>query len=139
MKPYEDSLMTFEDGMYILTEEAVLGYGIDLRAWFAANKATNPETMLHSFLRKASRQVYNFIHKYSVYNELQDKTFTCFFSARKILYEALLLQVEYLANVGNLNNSVDANERAARVSADAVDVLGTTIPEIGRSILYSGV
>ena len=139
MKPYEDSLMTFEDGMYILTEEAVLGYGIDLREWFAANKAANPETMLHSFLRKASRQVYNFIHKYSIHNDMQDRAFVCLFSARKILYEALLLQVEYLASVGNQNNSMNADERAARVSADAVDVLSTTIPEIGRSILYSGV
>lgn len=139
MKPYDDSLMTFEDGMYILTEEAVLGYGIDLREWFAANKAANPETLLNSFLRKASRQIYNFIHKHSVHNYLQDKTFTCFFTARKILYEALLLQVEYLASVGNLANSMNADERAARVSADAVDVLSTTIPEIGRSILYSGV
>lgn len=139
MKPYDDSLMTFEDGMYVLTEQAVLDYGIDLRAWFANNKATNPENMVHSFLRKASRQIYNFIHKHSVHNAFQDTAFICLFSARKILYEALLNQVEYLASVGNLANSMSADERAARVCDDAKDVLGTTIPELGRSILYTGV
>ncbi len=136
---YSDENMRYEDGMYVLTEQAVLDYGIDLRAWFAQNKSMNPENMVHSFLKKASRQIYNFIHKHSVHNAAQDKAFECFFSARKILYEALLLQVEYLASVGNLANSMSADERAARVCDDAKDVLGTTIPELGRSILYAGV
>ena len=136
---YSDENLRYEDGMYVITEQAVLNYGIDLRAWFANNKAMNPENMVQSFLRKASRQIYNFIHKHSVHNALQDKVFECFFSARKILYEALISQVEYLGSVGNLNNSMDANERAARISADAIDVLNTMIPELGHSILYTGV
>lgn len=140
MKPYEDSLMTFEDGMYILTEEAVLNYGIDLREWLAANKAANPETLLQNILYRASEQIYNLIYSYTAHDEFVRHVLACLVSARKVLYRALLLQVDYLKTVGYLGYSTNKEERALRVSDDARELLGNRIiPEIGRTLLYTGV
>lgn len=139
------NIFTNNDSVYVennriyLTEKAVNDYGINLRERINMLGIDSPETVIKSILRQVTRQVYNYIHSFSIYNELQDWTILNIKSAANIVIDALLIQVEYVTQVGNLSFSMDKSHRELILSSELYDQLSITIPEIGRSIIYSGV
>lgn len=139
------NIFTNNDSVYVennriyLTEKAVNDYGINLRERINMLGIDSPETVIKSILRQVTRQVYNYIHSFSINNELQDWTILNIKSAANIVIDALLIQVEYVTQVGNLSFSMDKSHRELILSSELYDQLSITIPEIGRSIIYSGV
>lgn len=139
------NIFTNNDSVYVennriyLTEKAVNDYGINLRERINMLGIDSPETVIKSILRQVTRQVYNYIHSFSIHNELQDWTILNIKSAANIVIDALLIQVEYVTQVGNLSFSMDKSHRELILSSELYDQLSITIPEIGRSIIYSGV
>ena len=139
--PFSDQEMIFnrEANKYYLTEQALLNYGIDLRARLAERKSVSPDLLILSLIRTVTRHIYSFVHNFSSYNDRQDYLIATVPSLRPIIKEAMLVQAVYVLNVGDLSNSIKPEERAARYHPDLESILSVTLPEIGRSILYTGV
>lgn len=131
--------MNLVNGRWYLDEQDAREYGLDIRASLLNDQIANPETVLRSIFRTVTSQVYGYIHKYSIYTALQDRILAECPSAKDMIKEALLTQLEYITVVGNLAYSVDKDERDARLSPDLLPIFERTIMETGRSILYSGV
>lgn len=139
--PYSDDYMVFDQTTYryYITEKALLDAGIDLRTRLAARKATNPEGIINSLIKTATRHIYGFIHAHTVNTQGVDRIIANVPSARPIMQEALVIQATYVLYVGDLYNSVKPEDKAAAISEEAVQVLGQLLPEMGRSLLYTGV
>lgn len=131
--------MNLINGRWYLDEQDAREYGLDIRASLLNDQIANPETVLRSIFRTVTSQVYGYIHEYSIYTALQDRILAKCPSAKDMIKEALLTQLEYITVVGNLAYSVDKDERDARLSPDLLPIFERTIMETGRSILYSGV
>lgn len=139
--PYDDNNMVFDPscGQYVLTENALLSRGINLRA--DADDATDvsPDAVIENLTRLASDMVYGFIHGYGADDMMKDRLIACLPSLRPIIYNAMLYQLIYVRTVGNLYLSTDQNERDKAIDEIAKQWLRRTVPEIGTSILYAGV
>ena len=140
MLPYVDDYLSFDEisNQYILTERALLDYGIDLRARLAGRKAVSPEAIINGLLTTVSEQIYGFIHEYSLDNARQDVILARSPEVRPYMYRALMQHAIHVLNVGNLTYSVKAEERASAINGIAKQILGQTIPTLGKSILYTG-
>ena len=139
--PYSDDYMVFDNTTrrYYITEKSLLDAGIDLRARLAARKATNPEGVIDSLIKTATRHIYGFIHTHTVDTCTIDCIIAKVPSARPIMQEALIIQAMYVLYVGDLYNSVKPEDKAAAISEEAKQILGQILPEMGRSLLYTGV
>lgn len=140
--PYSDDLMIYDEGTnkYYITEQALIQSGIDVRYRLAAGKCSNPDIVLQNFLRRVSFVIYNFIHRYSLYNSRQDNLIAQVPELRPILYEALTSQAQYMWTNGDLTMSTAERKRAMAIDIQAQDVLNTALRSLGnRSILYNGV
>lgn len=139
--PFNTETMIFDKAsyQYILTEEALRQQGVDLRNRLARTRASSPEYIINGILTTVSDMIYNYIHGFSVHNNCQDDIIATFEGARRIIERAMLKQALYVIANGNLNLSVDDNERSKAMSPEAVSILNTNIREIGSSILYTGV
>ena len=140
--PYSDDLMIYDEGTnkYYITEQALVQSGIDVRYRLAAGKCSNPDIVLQNFLRRVSFVIYNFIHRYSLYNSRQDNLIAQVPELRPILYEALTSQAQYMWTNGDLTMSTAERKRAMAIDIQAQDVLNTALRSLGnRSILYNGV
>lgn len=135
MYPLSDDYMTFNGntGRYVITEKDVLeNIGIDLSA------RSKSDIVKNAYLNLASIQIYNFIHKHNINNDLQDYIIANTKTGRKIIKEAMELQVLMFASAGNLAVLPDEKMRALSVDMNAAIILERVIPEIGTSILYTG-
>ena len=133
--------MIFDDvtGQYILTEQALIRIGIDLRGRLARTRTASPENVINGVLTSVSDMIYEYIHGFSVHNEAQDSLIAQLEGARAIIERAMLKQATYFIFNGNLNLATDDNIRNKAISPEAISILNKTIREIGSSILYTGV
>ena len=130
--------MRFDEmsNMFVLTNEDFTMRGYDLEARLAATQATNATAQINGFFYTVSEIVYEYIHDHNIANSLQDRILKKLESAQKILFRALMAQAVYMYQNGDLSLSVDEADKA--VSPRAKRELEVTIPEIGRSIVYTG-
>lgn len=141
MQPYNDDYLNYDErtGHFVLTEKALLrSVGLDLRTRIGEGATVNPEVVIGRFLQLTSDMVYGYIHKFNINNKRQDEVIAGTASGREIIRRAMEYQALYLANVGNLSYSTKPDERTAAIDETCKAVLGTTIPEIGVCILYTG-
>lgn len=141
MEPYSDDNMIFDETLnqYMLTENALIKYGVNLRARFSATSSVTPETSISYALYRVSNTIYGFIHAHNAENELQDYYLSHVPSLRQILFKAMLAQALYMFRVGALDDSTDEKERSMAISNEAIRELGRSVPEIRlATILYTG-
>jgi hypothetical protein len=139
--PLTDALMQYdeESGRYVLTEEALVQNGTDLRARLSYTNTPNVTGIITRHLNRVSDVIYDYIHSYSMNNLNQDRYIAKIPTLRRYIYKAMLAQSEYMLLNGDLTMSTDARERANAIDYNAKAVLETVVPELGRSILYMGV
>lgn len=139
-EPYSDNMMEWDaaTGRYYLTEEAMRAAGCELRANLSETLSASPDIVIKGFLRRATQQIYGFIHRHNVDTEIQDYLLSHVPFLRGILMEALILQATYNYISGDLSFSADKNEREMKIQGDVEDTLNTIIPVIGRTILFCG-
>lgn len=141
-RPYSDDFLYYNETSkhYILTEKALTDkVGIDLRARMAADSFVSPETVISSFTRTISDMIYQFIHEHNIDNARQDFLIGTVPELRGIIQKAMEYQALYVINVGNLYMSTKPEDRAAAIDYLAQSTLGTVVPCLGFSILYTGV
>lgn len=139
--PYSDDFMRYDEvtGHYVLTERALVErLAVDLRSRLAETSTVNPENVIENFLRTVSDMVYEYVHTYNADNSGQDRWIATLPEFRPILQRAMEYQAMYVAHVGNLYLSVDANERENAIDVLCKNILGTVVPRLGVSILYTG-
>lgn len=141
IQPFTDERLTWDDfeNRYYLTEKSLQKIGINLRGRLAYNKVSTPDEIIFGFIDDVTDLIYNYIHKHSVNNKLQDDVIAHFEEARKIIFRALVAQAKYVYMNGNLTLSIREEERKNAISPEATEILNTIIPDIGCSLLFTGV
>lgn len=140
--PYNDDYMVFDkdSNRYILTSKCVLDkFGVDLEGSLSERKAVNAQILAQAFLREVSDDIYEYIHEYNVNTHKQDLLIACVPSLRKIIQAAMEKQFLYNRLNGILGFSANKDEQAQGICPKAAKELGTIAPELGHSILYTGV
>lgn len=137
--PYNDSNMIFDSakGRYILTENALIQNGVNIRSRLIQG-AAGAETIIARILDYSSMMIYNYIHQFSFDNNRQDERIATIPSLRKIIYEAMLNQTEYLLLNGDFSRSADEAKRKLAIDDAAKQILNRVVPELGVPITYSG-
>lgn len=140
IQPYNDDYMVFDKltGRYVLTEQAFIDFGYDLRSQIIDGGYTSPENIIKGFFRTVSDLVYGYIHSFSADNMRQDRLIATVPSLRNIIMQAMLYQAAFVYLNGNLTLSTKPEDKAAAIDSTCRDYLGQTVPEIGTSILYTG-
>lgn len=138
--PYSDELMIWDEksNRYYLTENALLDNGIDLRSRLGANDTVNAYSVINRLLKHTTTMIYNYIHSFSIDNSAQDRLISSIPSLRSIIYDALVLQVEYILLNGDFSRSAEPAKRTLAIDDNAKQRLSDSIPELGVSILYAG-
>lgn len=138
--PYDDDNMVFNKitGRYVLTENAFIAFGYDIRSQIVQGGMVSPENIIQGFLRTVSDLVYGYIHKFSADNMRQDRLIATLPSLRGIIMQAMLYQAAYVYLNGNLSLSTKPEERDRTMDSTCIEMLNQTAPEIGTSILYVG-
>lgn len=138
--PYDDDYMIFDKltGRYMLTEQAFLDYGFDIRSQIIDGGYTSPEQIIKGFFRTVTNLVYGYIHGFSANNMAQDRLIAKLPSMRNIIMQAMLAQAAYVYANGNLLLSTKPEERDRYIDGVCMDYLNQTVPEIGTTILYAG-
>lgn len=140
--PYSDDYMTFdeESNRYVLTTKYVLEkLGVDLEGALSERKAVNAQILANRFLVEVSDDIYEFIHSHSIYTAQQDCLIANVPSLRKIIQKAMGQQFLYSRLNGLLGYSAETEKQQNRICPKAIDTLGQIVPELGQSILYTGV
>jgi hypothetical protein len=140
MIPYSDNYLILDDisGQYVLTEDALVANGTNLRSKLEYNRSVNASAIISRHLQRVSDVIYNFIHSFSNENERQNTLIHVIPSLRSDLYRAMLAQSEYMLLNGDLSRSVEKDKRDIAIDMSARQILSKTNPELGTSILYSG-
>lgn len=142
IQPYSDDFMIWDENThhYILTEKALIEkVGINLRARMGDRSLITPEIAIKSFATTVSDMIYQFIHEHNIDNARQDFFIGSVPELRRIVQRAMELQAVYVSVQGNLYLSTKEDERAVAIDYLAKSILGTVVPCLGVSILYSGV
>lgn len=140
--PYNDDYMYFDSdrNRYILTQKCVLDkYGVDLESALSERKAVNAQVMVQAFLREVSDDIYDYIHEYNANTHKQDMLIAYVPSLRKIVQTAMEKQFLYNRLNGILGFSAVKDEQDQAVCPKAKKALEQIAPELGISILYTGV
>ena len=135
--PLTDEFMVYdyENHRYILTEKDVEeNLGISLIARSKNEKARA------QLLKQVSRQVYAFIHDYTLSGceEAKDYIIATTKSGRAKIKEAMEQQLLYFLTVGDVSKTTDAQKRAFKFDETAKAILEEHIPELGTNLLYTG-
>lgn len=140
MNPYSDGLMVYDEvaERYVLTEDALRRRGIFLREKIEASGGAFASEILNGILDRTSEILYDFIYKHNANNERQKHYMKTLPSFRNLIYSAMLNQVTYMIANGDLTLSPDPQMRDRAISPAATVALERTLPEIRKSILYSG-
>lgn len=140
--PYSDDFMVFdeENKRYVLTNEYVRQrLGIDLIGSANERDFSNAEIAIKHFLEEISDDIYNFIHAHNVNTAKQDYLIANVPSLRNIMQKAMGQQVIYARMNGMLAYSTDKDKQYMSVCPKSQQTLLQIVPEIGISILYTGV
>lgn len=107
--PYSDDNMRFDEdsNQYVLTEKALMSRGIDLRSRLTDTTTLAPESVIESILWMGSDMIYQFIHEHNDDNAFQDELIARYPAFRPIIFNAMLNQVLYILNDGNLDFFID--------------------------------
>ena len=140
IEPYNDDYMIFNKvtGRYVLTEQAFIDFGYDIRSQIISGGMTSPEQIIKGFFRTVSDIVYGYVHKFSADNMRQDRFIATLPSLRPIIMQAMLYQAAFVYLNGNLLLSTKPEERERAMDETCIETLNQTVPEIGTSILYMG-
>ena len=140
MLPYSDNFLKYDEitGQYVLTEDALVANGTNLRQRLEYNRSIDPTAIILRHLTRVSDVIYSFIHSYSNENERQNHAIQIIPSLRVMIYRAMLAQSEYMLLHGDLTRSTDEKKRALAIDNTAKQILETTNKELGVSILYAG-
>lgn len=141
-RPYSDDYLFYDKitGHYILTEKALIErVGLNLRARMGDRSVITPEIAIKSFNTTVSDMIYQFIHEHNIDNTAQDMLIATVPELRRIIQRAMELQAVYVSVQGNLYLSTKPEERAVAIDYLAQSTLGTVVPCLGISILYTGV
>ena len=135
--PLTDEFMVYdyENHRYILTEKDVEeNLGISL---IARSKNANARAQV---LKQVSRQVYAFIHDYTLSGceEAKDYIIATTKSGRAKIKEAMEQQLLYFLTVGDVSKTTDVQKRALKFDETAKAILEEYIPELGTNLLYTG-
>lgn len=148
--PMTDELMyyDFEEHRYVLTAKDILDKkGENLAVRLNRGRTNNVENLVNDFLDEVSLSVYNLIYASNNKNREQCYMIAKTESGRKFIKKAMEEQCMYMLNNGDLNlfSGVDVrkgqvmdNFDARAYSPKAKNILATTLPEVGISLLYSG-
>lgn len=141
--PYSDEYMEFDErtGRYVLTEKYVFEkMGIDMRSSINERNGINPQILVQRFLTEVSDDVYEFVHSYNPANSArQDWLIAHCPSIRPIIQRAMDKQLMYSRLNGLIGYSAEKSVQEQRICPQTVAELSQIVPEIGRSILYTGV
>lgn len=140
--PYNDNYMIFDESTqrYILTVEYVRErLGIDLESTIKQRNGVNTQILVNHFLEEVSDDIYGYIHRFNHNTAKQDALIATVPSLRVIIQKAMGQQLLYSRLNGLLGYSVEKEKRDARIAEKAIDTLIQVVPEIGISILYTGV
>lgn len=140
--PYNDDYMYFDSNSkrYILTAKCVLDkYGVDMESALSERKAVNAQVMTQAFLREVSDDIYDYIHEHNANTHKQDMLIAYVPSLRNIIQTAMEKQFLYSRLNGVLGFSTVKDEQDQAVCPKAKKALGQIVPELGVSILYTGV
>ena len=137
---YSDDYMIFEEltGRYVLTEQALLANGTNIRARLERNRTVNATLVINRILHRVSDMIYNYIHRFNSDNKQQDLWIASLESLRGIIYKAMLEQAEYFLMNGDLSRSVERDKREVAIDYSAQETLNTTVTELGVPITYQG-
>jgi hypothetical protein len=116
----------------VLTRDYALKLDPDI-----VNDLKNPSD-INTLLEEVSDDIYNYVHEYSIYNDIQDVILSHTDGGRKIVMEAMKKQLLYVSAVGDPSLFLDESKRKMWISEKAKRVLLQTIPEIGCCIIYTG-
>ena len=139
--PYSDDYLFYDEitGHYVLTEKALIErVGLNLRARMGERSLISPEVAIKSFNTTVSDMIYQFIHRHNIDNSRQDNLIATVPELRRIIQRAMELQAVYVSVQGNLYLSTKPEERAVAIDYLAQSTLGTVVPCLGVSILYTG-
>ena len=138
--PYSDKYMVWDDRykQYVLTEDAMLAMGIDIRSRLSETSSEAAETIVSNMLSTVSDMVYGFIHDHNGNNVIQDRLIAKVPSLRGIMLKAMRYQATYMLSQGNLFYSLDVRERMLAIDELAKRELMRTVPELGVPIVYTG-
>lgn len=140
--PYNDDYMVFDEdsNRYVLTTKCVLDkFGVDLEGSLSERKAVNAQILANAFLREVSDDIYEYIHTYNANTHKQDMLIAYVPSLRKIIQKAMEKQFMYNKLNGILGFSAVKDEQAQGICPKSVKELEQIVPELGFSILYTGV
>ena len=138
--PYDDDFMRFDNDLnqYVLTEAALLKFGVDIRARLSATSNIAPENEINYAVYRVSNLIYGYIHDHNANNPLQDFYIAHCPSLRQVMFKAMIAQLLYMFRVGALDDSTDEKERGMAITNEARRELNRTVPELGVCILYTG-
>lgn len=141
MLQFRDDYMEYDEllGQYVLTEKALIDVAaIDIRSRLSASSTVNPEAVIERIATTVSNNVYGFMFEYSADNEAQKHVLCQLKSARQILFRAMIEQAIFVCFNGDQTLADDPKQREHYLSKSAELMLNKTIPEIGMSLLYTG-
>lgn len=140
--PYSDEFMTFDEETkrYVLTNEYVMQrLGIDLAGTANERGLVNPQIAVKHLLEEVSDDIYNFIHSHNLNTAKQDMLIAHIPSLRLIIQKAMGQQLLYSRMNGFMAYSADKDKQFMAICPKARQTLLQVVPEIGISILYTGV
>ena len=72
--PYDDDFMRFDKDLnqYLLTEAALLKFGVDIRARLSATASVSPENEINYAVYRVSNLIYGYIHEHNANNAFRE-------------------------------------------------------------------
>lgn len=140
--PYSDNFMVFDElsKRYVLTNDYVMQrLGVDLAGTANERGLVNPSTAVQHLLEEVSDDIYNFIHAHNANTEKQDLLIAHVPSLRLIIQKAMGQQLLYSRMNGFMSYSADKDKQFMAICPKARQTLLQIVPELGFSILYTGV
>ncbi len=141
MLSYRDDYMEYDEllGQFVLTEKALVDVAaIDIRSRLSAAATVSPEAVIARVVATVSNNVYGYMYEYSIDNDAQKNVLCRLESARQILFRAMIEQAIFVCFNGDQTLAEDPKQRANYLSKSAELMLNKTIPELGTSLLYTG-
>ncbi len=131
IEPYDTEYMIYDGltGRYVLTAKAALDYlDIDLNVL-----AKDNGNGVNAFLKRVAAVTYRKLHEYG-FDEIQDKIVATTETGRKVIQEAMLEQLFYVKQDGDLSLSIKKEERELYASDGLESIFDRVIPETGRAL-----
>ena len=136
--------------MYVLDADfAMQELNIDFEEALSQSGQLYSSNAVKNMLLRVSRRVYGYIEAHATNSERMRGILNTSDKAKRPLEEAMLSQLEYMINNGDLMNESGVNTRTGQVidrsklkiasmSGDAIEILENSVLEDGCPIIYQG-